>query len=112
MPRYTGTLGCDAGGFAKLKLARRAIVTETEIRICNTRIDSMYYSHTLMKCAILNGLLASLLISSSLAAQPATTVPSRQPKYPPKTARTLVSDEQIAIARDNIKKYPAAKAIA
>ena len=29
-------------------------------------------------------------------AAPPTTVPARQPKYPPKSARTLYSDEQIA----------------
>jgi oligo-alginate lyase len=32
-------------------------------------------------------------------------------KYPPKTARTLYTDAEISIARENIKKYPSAKAV-
>src|SRR5205823_404801 len=36
----------------------------------------------------------------------------RQPKYPPKTARTLWSDEQIAQARKNVQQYPQAKKLA
>jgi hypothetical protein len=51
-------------------------------------------------------------IAAVASAQPATTLPTRQPKYPPKTARTLFSDQQIARARENIKKYPAAKKVA
>ena len=53
-----------------------------------------------------------LILSPTLLAQPATTFPARQPKYPPKTARTLYTDEAIALARENMKKYPAAEAIA
>ena len=53
-----------------------------------------------------------LLGCPTLLAQPATTFPVRQPKYPPKTARTLFTDEQIALARANVKKYPAAAGIA
>ncbi len=51
-----------------------------------------------------------LLCCSTLLAQPATTFPSRQPKYPPKTARTLHTDAQIALARDNVQKSASAQA--
>src|SRR5437016_2644640 len=35
-----------------------------------------------------------------------------QPKYPPKTARMIFSDEEVATARENVKKFPAAKKVA
>src|SRR4051812_20741029 len=62
-------------------------------------------------------LFAMMMLSSHrvLAAAP-TTKPMellvRQPKYPPKTARTLYTDDQLAIARQNIKKFPAAAKVA
>lgn len=56
--------------------------------------------------------IAALVLSSTIAFAAPTTAPVREPKYPPKTRRTLYSDEQIALARKNIAKYPAAKAIA
>src|SRR3954451_23830141 len=34
------------------------------------------------------------------------------PKYPPKAKRMIFSDEEIATARENVKKYPAAKKVA
>src|SRR4051812_13604945 len=37
---------------------------------------------------------------------------TREPAYPLKTARTLVSDSELATARANITKFPAAKALA
>jgi hypothetical protein len=37
---------------------------------------------------------------------------TRQSKYPPKTQRMLLSDQQIQQARENVKKYPAAKKLA
>jgi hypothetical protein len=37
---------------------------------------------------------------------------SREPQFPLKTQRTLVSDEQIALARENVAKYDTAKAVA
>jgi hypothetical protein len=42
----------------------------------------------------------------------AVPVPPRAPKYPLKTARTLRSDTEIAYAKANVAKYPAAKAVA
>ena len=56
-------------------------------------------------------LMIVLALDSARAAQP-TTLPTRQLKYPLKTARTLYTDEQIARARENIKKYPAARKVA
>ncbi len=56
--------------------------------------------------------IALLTMTGSVLAAQATSLPSRQLKYPLKTARTLYSDEQIARARANIAKYPAAKKIA
>src|SRR5437870_6868111 len=58
------------------------------------------------------GLLIMVLTHHAAAGAVPTTLPTRQLKYPPKTARTLYTDEQIARARDNIKKYPAAKKVA
>lgn len=61
-------------------------------------------------------ILAVLLLITVVAhAQPATqpdALPTRQPKYPPKTSRTLYTDEQVVRARENIARYPAAKKIA
>src|SRR5438094_2668538 len=55
--------------------------------------------------------LAILCLAASAFASP-STLPVRQIKYPLKTARTLHTDAQIKLARENIAKYPAAKAIA
>ena len=65
-----------------------------------------------MKCA--TGVILGLFVCAvaGAAAATPTTVPVRQIKYPLKTARTLHTSEQIATARANIAKYPAAKAIA
>ena len=41
----------------------------------------------------------------------AKIVPPRPPQYPPKTARTLYTDEEIAQARANITRHPVAKAL-
>src|SRR2546423_2129741 len=67
-----------------------------------------------MKCAagVILGLLVCAVAPAPARAATPTTVPVRQIKYPLKTARTLHTSEQIATARANIAKYPAAKAIA
>jgi hypothetical protein len=57
-------------------------------------------------------LIVAFLVLGTVRASAQTTVPVRQPKYPLKTARTLYSDAEIARARENVKKYPAAKAVA
>jgi hypothetical protein len=47
------------------------------------------------------------------AAQADLTPPAdRKPKYPPKTRRMIRTDAELAQARENIKKYPSAKAVA
>jgi hypothetical protein len=55
-------------------------------------------------------------MGASSSSPPPTTAPVvihlRTPKYPPKTKRTLHTDQEIALARQNIKKYPPAKALA
>ncbi len=56
-------------------------------------------------------IILSSLLPLVASAAPAT-LPVRTPKYAPKTKRTLHSDEQIALARRNVAKYPAARAIA
>jgi hypothetical protein len=57
-------------------------------------------------------LIVAFLVLGTVRASAQTTVPVRQPKYPLKTSRTLYSDAEIARARENVKKYPAAKAVA
>src|SRR5829696_168494 len=48
------------------------------------------------------------------SSRPATTVPAitRTPQYPLKDRRTLFTDDAIARARENVAKYPSAKAVA
>src|SRR5215203_7023535 len=54
-----------------------------------------------------------VLTHCALAATP-TTVPSivRKPQWPLKDRRTLYTDDDIALARANVAKYPSAKAVA
>jgi hypothetical protein len=57
-------------------------------------------------------LVGLLLVSVNLvSAAPPTTQP-RTPQFPLKTKRMIVSDDQIAQAKANIAKYPAAKKVA
>lgn len=53
------------------------------------------------------------LCAGAAAAAP-TTIPSivRQPQWPLKDRRTLFTDEGVAHARENVAKYPSAKAVA
>ena len=53
-----------------------------------------------------------LLTLTGVCLSAPATLPVRQAKYPPKTARTLHSDAEIARARENVKRYPAAAKIA
>jgi hypothetical protein len=58
---------------------------------------------------------AAVLLCCSLARAAATQpapLPARQPKYPLKTARTLHSNEEIARARENVKRFPSARKVA
>lgn len=65
------------------------------------------FPRSLPLLVILCGALAALQAGAELMAPK-----SREPQFPPKTARTLLSPEEIATARDNIARFPAAKALA
>lgn len=57
-------------------------------------------------------ILAITLVLSGFCFAELSPLPSRQPKYPPKTARSLHTDDDVARARKNIEKYPAARKVA
>lgn len=78
----------------------------------------------MLSLVLFGGLIALIACSTSAASPPpaqlaspstqASTAPlfPRQPQWLLKDRRTLFSDEEITRARDNIAKYPAAKAVA
>ena len=53
-----------------------------------------------------------LLLSPLMARADLLPPKSRGPQYPLKTQRMLLTDAEIALARENVRQYPAAKAIA
>src|SRR3954452_7297495 len=65
------------------------------------------------KMLIMVLLLTAANADAAPASQPTTApVIVRQPKYPPKDRRTLFTDQEIAQARENVARYPVAKAVA
>ena len=61
-----------------------------------------------MTCSILGMAILALLPAHADLLPPLT----RTPQYPPKTQRMLWTDAEVALARENIAMYPAARAIA
>jgi hypothetical protein len=57
-------------------------------------------------------IISVILLCVAAPAWAAPAASPRQPKYPPKTARTLHDDQAIVRARENVKTYPAAQRIA
>src|SRR5689334_9126973 len=100
--RYVGPPGLVARGLAQLGGSISATSRS------NIQRMARYYTATPMKSACL----LMLMLCPPILAQPAMTFPARQPRYAPKTARTLHTDEQIKLARENIVKYPSAAAVA
>ncbi len=64
-------------------------------------------SITPFRCLLTIGFLAALTAHAELMPQK-----SREPQFPPKTQRMLWTDAEVAMARENIAKFPAARAIA
>ena len=63
---------------------------------------------TKMSCCVL----FLSLIAAHVATADLLPPKSREPQYPPKTQRMLWTDAEVTMARENVAKYPAAKAIA